>query len=393
MTARKTLAAAVAIGALTLSATPAIAQASAAMTAPKPTACSTPAAVASKNQTLSSNPEVASLQKVLPYLDAWQRAIARKDWSRAQEAAVNYELMWQGAEVYPNHRSLPLYVELEPDTQFVVEDLLDNPPVDWDKACVMITRMGQAWETALVLAAGSPSLTPIFQDLVKVREVRANLNQARNNLNIGDLAKAKEFIAKFNTGWPAVAGLVEARSPRAIAQIATTGAALTAALNDPSATAASVLPSFTTFVARVGQGVNVINAAARAADLHRIQLTAVDNANLQNLKAVLDGVVNSSAFIGTDTARAVAGGDTGPNSAFAKVQGPLEAQARYISLAPALRTALNNYASAARTTTSPTAAAVLTAIDAVRDQIEIDQQGLIGQFWSSVVVSPYAIKF
>jgi len=393
MVARTRIAAALAAGAVVFTAAPALAA-----PAPAPTAspsgftpCSTRSAFNSGSQTLSTNPEVASLQSMLPALNQWQLAVAKKDAAAAQAAAINYELAWQGPEVYPNHRSLPLYVALEPDTQFKLDAVVEEDVVDWELACTLAKRLGMLVDQAINLSASSPALTPIFQDLVKVRTVRANLNQARNFLTAGDLPTAKKYIADFVAGYPSVQPLIQARSQRAANQIAAAYAPLAAELNNPAATAASVSPLFLTWQARVGQGVNVINAAARAADLHRTGVTAADNQNLANLKAVYDGVLAGVAAIGKDSAAAARGGDTGPTSAFAKVEAALEAQGRYVAVAPALRTALNNFATAARTATSPTAPAVVTALEAVRDQIEISQQDLVGMWWSTLAGTPVVI--
>lgn len=391
MVARTRIAAAFAAGAVVLTAAPALA-------APTPTpsdagftACSTRSAFNSASQTLSTNPEVASLQSMLPALNTWQLAVAKKDVEASEAAAIKYELVWQGPEVYPNHRSLPLYVAMEPDTQFKLEDTVEAATVDWTLACTLAKRLGMLVDQAINLSNASPALTPIFQDLVKVRTVRANLNQARNFLTTGDLPTAKKYIADFAAGYPSVQPLIQARSQRAVNQIAATYAPLAAELNNPAATVATVQPLFLTWQARVGQGVNLINAAARAADVHRTVVTAADTQNLANLKAVWDGVLAGQAAIGRDAAAAARGGDTGPTSAFARVEAALEAQGRYIAVAPALRTALNNFATAARTATSPTSAAVVTAVEAVRDQIEIDQQDLVGMFWSTLAGTPVVI--
>jgi hypothetical protein len=75
-----------------------------------------------------------------------------------------------------------------------------------------------------------------------------------------------------------------------------------------------------------------LNAAARAADLHKTTFTAADKMALTQLNTVALGLKQGSA----------AAGATGPGSPFAAVQPVLEAKARFINTAATLRSALDD---------------------------------------------------
>lgn len=357
--------------------------------APKGTACSTTPAVKSATMKYSTEPELGDLQHLLPFIDKWQRAVAAKDAKAAKTAGINYEVAWQGAEVYLNHRSIVVYTDLEPNNQFVLEDLQEEANPDWAKACTIVKRMGRDLETAMYLSSSGPRLPKAFDDLAKVRHVRAYLNQARDALTAGDLPTAKTWIAKFNAGWPSVTQYINSRSTTAVSEINALYQPVADAIAAPGATAASVNTPFVVWQSRVGYGVNLINAAARAGDPKHTSFTDVDKTNLTNLNNVWLAIKNSQSKLGTpEASQAVAAASTGAGSAFQKVTAALEVQQRYISVAPALRNALNAYATLAAKPT-PTQSEITTAVNNIKDQIAIDQQYFVGIIWSDPAVASY----
>ena len=79
---------------------------------------------------------------------------------------------------------------------------------------------------------------------------------------------------------------------------------------------------------------NVVNAAARAADLHKTTFTDDDKTALTQLSTVALDLKQGTA----------AAGATGPGSPFAAVQPALESKARLVDSAATLRSALAAYA-------------------------------------------------
>lgn len=275
--------------------------------------------------------EVANLSTVVPFAQKWKEAIARRDVAAAARAGENYEAAWQAVEVYVNHRSLPLYTAIEVDTQFVIDDGLKKPQPDWPALLDLATSLRKQLDVAIGFISAQPALSPLFNDLVPLRGARAQLLISRDALAAGNVAKAKTSYEKFVAGYtPAVEGLISLRSTVAAQEIKKASDDLAKKFADPPATAANLSSLLDALLNRMGFGVNLVNAAARTADLHKSTFTDADKTALTNLNQVALDLKSGSA----------AGGDTGPLSPFGKVQPALESRARLVNTAATLRTAL-----------------------------------------------------
>lgn len=314
--------------------------------------------------------EVANLSTVVPFAQKWKEAIARRDLAAAIEAGENYEAAWQAVEVYINHRSLPLYTAIEVDTQFVIDDGLRKPQPDWRGLLDLATSLRKQLDVAIGFISAQPALSPLFDDLVSLRGVRAQLLISREALAAGNVGKAKTFYEKFTTGYtPAVQGLISLRSTAAAQEIKKASDDLAKKFADPTATAANLAALLDVLLNRMGFGVNLVNAAARTADLHKSTFTDTDKTALTSLNQVALDLKPGSA----------AGGNTGPLSPFGKVQPALESKARLVNTAATLRTALVAYALANNDATRK------TAVEAVA----LAQQTLVGQFWTDPALQTF----
>jgi hypothetical protein len=176
------------------------------------------------------------------------------------------------------------------------------------------------------------------------------------------VAKAKTFYGKFQTGYTqAVRNLVLFRSTAAAQEIDKASDDLKKKAFDSNAPVGDLSNLLGTLLNRVGYGVNLVNAAARAADLHKTTFTSADTTALDQLKTVAQDLKQGTP----------AAGDTSPGSPFGKVQPVLEAKARLVNTAATLRSALVAYASA------PSDQTKKTALEAVA----LAQQTFVGQFW------------
>jgi hypothetical protein len=317
--------------------------------------------------------EIGNLNTVVPFAQKWKQAIARRDVAAAKQAGEDYEAAWQAVEVYINHRSLPLYTSIEVDTQFVIDDGLNAQNPDWRRLSDLADSLRKQLSVAIDFIAAQPALSPIFDDLVPLRGVRAQLLISRDALTKNDVAKAKTFYDKFKAGYnQSVADLIKFRSTAAAGEIQISSDALGTKFNDPTATAAQLTPLLTTLLDRLGYGVNLTNAAARAADLHKATFTDADKTALTQLKTVAQDLKNGPSPVA---------GATGPGSPFADVQPALEAKARLVNTAATLRSALAAYAS------SPSDQRKKTALEAVA----LAQQTFVGQFWGDPGLQPFLI--
>src|SRR5947209_3523588 len=137
--------------------------------------------------------EVANLNTVVPSAQKWKEAIARRDVRAAVQAGEDYEAAWQAVEVYINHRSLPLYTAVEVDTQFVMDNGLKQASPDWRRLSELADSLRKQLSVAIAFISAQPALSPLFDDLVLLRGVRARLLISRDALAAGDVAKAKTF--------------------------------------------------------------------------------------------------------------------------------------------------------------------------------------------------------
>jgi hypothetical protein len=332
--------------------------------------------------------EVANLKTIPPFVQRWQNAIARRDLPAAIQAGQDYEAAWQAVEVYLNHRSLPLYTDLEIDTQFKIDDGLKQSQPDWRTLADLAQHLRQGFDAAISFVAAQPPLSPLFDDLVPLRGVRAQLLISNDALAAGNVAKAGTFFGKFKDGYPGVEPLIKLRSTAAAQESKAALDAAAAKFTDPTATAADLTPLVAALLNRFGYGVNLLNAAARAADLHRTTFNDADKTALTQLNDVALGLKKSLPKFPADPSGAAAGGATGPGSAFAQVQPALESKARLVNTAATLRTALATYATLAGNPGSnpaQVAGANKTALEAVA----LAQQTIVGQFWTDPALQAF----
>jgi hypothetical protein len=220
--------------------------------------------------------------------------------------------------------------------------------------------------------------------------VRSQLLISRDALTAGDVAKARTFFKNFKTGFSThVENIIKTRSAGALQETKDALAAASAKFDDPHATAADLTPLIANLLNRYGFGVNLVNAAARAADLHKTTFTDADKTSLTQLNDVALGLKRSLPKFPADLPGAAAGGATGPGSDFAKVQPALESKARLVNTAATLRSALAAYSALvlANPTSNPTqvAAANKTALEAVA----LAQQTLVGQLWTDPALKAF----
>ena len=320
--------------------------------------------------------EVTTLKSFSPFIAAWQRAIAKKNIPAAKEAEEKYGAKWQGLEVYINHRSLPLYIDMEVDTQFAIADELKKEKPDFSLLRELSAHLKEDLKASIQMAQSGPVLSPLFKDLVSLRELRGkSLNIARKALisNSLDIAKAKSSFLIFKEGFPAIVSLIDACSIAAGDEIQAALDAADAVFSDPNATVEQMTTANSKLINRYGFGVNLVNAAARTANLKKLAITDSDKEKLTQLN-----VINLALLEDLPAA-----GETGSNSAFAVLQPALESLGRRINIVGALRTALAAYDKSVKANPPNAADEIQVAKKAALEAVAITQQALVGQFWGS----------
>lgn len=337
----------------------------------------------------SATKEVTILKTVPPFVRRWQVAIARRDVAAAIQAAEDYEAEWQAVEVYINHRSLPLYTDTEVDTQLKIDDGLKQPQPDWPKLSELVEHLRQQFDSTIAFVSAQPPLSPLFDDLVPLRRLRAQLLISRDALAAGNVAKAGKFFDKFKAGFPAVEGLIKLRSTAADQETTDALVAATAKFADPNATAADLTPLVATLLNRYGIGLGLLNAAARAADLHKTTFSDDDRTSLRQLNDVALDLKRSLPKFPSDLAGAAAGGATAPGSNFAKVQPALESKACLVNTATTLRSALAAYSALLLANPTPSASQVAASNKTALEAVALAQQTLVGQFWTDPALQAF----
>jgi hypothetical protein len=156
--------------------------------------------------------EVTSLKGVRATLVETATALQQGNIPKAKEAFANYDSAWNGVEVYVGTRSKPMYDKIELDLQARIEKEMDQPKPDLTKLRADIQEMLGKYDEAITMSASGAPLSPLFDDIARLRIVRAHLREVTPALKAGDIEKAKKSYAAFDANWDSIEDLIKARS-------------------------------------------------------------------------------------------------------------------------------------------------------------------------------------
>jgi hypothetical protein len=155
--------------------------------------------------------EVTSVKTARPPLAETVAAIQQRDIARAKAAFDAYDSAWNGIEVYINTRSKEIYEFLEINYQRkIAKDGGDAP----DMAALLADAqiMLAEYDEAIGLVSKAAPLNPLYDDVARLRIVRAHLREVPPALKAGDFAKARKSFAAFDSSWDSIEDLIKARS-------------------------------------------------------------------------------------------------------------------------------------------------------------------------------------
>jgi hypothetical protein len=156
--------------------------------------------------------EVTSVKAPRAALVETIAALQKGDIAGAKAAFENYDSLWNGIEMYVNTRSRDTYQELEHGYQERIDKGLNAPNPNaaavLAEAQAMLARYDQ---TIDMVAKGAP-LNPLFDDLARLRIVRAHLREVIPALKAGNVAKARKSFAAFDTNWDSIEDMIKNRS-------------------------------------------------------------------------------------------------------------------------------------------------------------------------------------
>jgi hypothetical protein len=159
--------------------------------------------------------EVRNLKAVRPTLLNVVSALDKHDAAGAKEAMEVYDAAWNGVEVYVNFRYIDMYRLIEGKLQNGITKALNGPNPDMAQLASDGHLMLAKFDETVSMIEKDPPISPLFDDVARLRMVRANLLFVVPAIKSGDFAKARQGVGGFRNGWPKVQGLIKARSPEA----------------------------------------------------------------------------------------------------------------------------------------------------------------------------------
>ena len=156
--------------------------------------------------------EITSVKAVRPTLVDTIAALQRRDVAGAKVAFQAYDSLWNGIEVYINTRSKDMYGALEQVLQAKIEKALNAPNPDASALLADAQAMLVKYDEAIDMVAKAAPLNPLYDDIARLRIVRAHLREVVPALKAGNFDKARKSFAAFDNTWDSIEDMIKARS-------------------------------------------------------------------------------------------------------------------------------------------------------------------------------------
>jgi iron uptake system EfeUOB component EfeO/EfeM len=156
--------------------------------------------------------EVSSLKAIRPTLEKTIAALERKDIAGAKAAFEAYDAAWMGIEVYINRRYIDRYNELEHGFQERITKGLQSATPDAAALAAEAKAMLAKYDETIAMISKAQPLSPLYDDVARMRITRAPLREVAPALKAGDLAKARASFNEFHNRWEPIEPIVEKRS-------------------------------------------------------------------------------------------------------------------------------------------------------------------------------------
>ena len=159
--------------------------------------------------------EVASLKAVRPTLVRTVDALQKNNPTAAREAFGDFDSAWNGVEVYVNTRSQELYNALERDLQAKITAGLNESSPNVANMLALAKAMLAKFDEAIAMVEKAEPLGPLYDDVARLRIVRAHLREVNPAMKAGDLAKARTSFGEFEEKWDSIEDLIKERDIKA----------------------------------------------------------------------------------------------------------------------------------------------------------------------------------
>jgi len=163
--------------------------------------------------------EVTSLKAVRPTLVETTAALQARDVARAKAAFEAYDSAWNGIEVYINVRSRDAYQTLEHGFQARIEKGLASASPDITALLADAQGMLAKFDETVAAIAAMPPLNALYDDVARLRIVRAHLREVLPALKANNIAKARKSFEQFDQTWDSIEDLIKAKSADAYVAI------------------------------------------------------------------------------------------------------------------------------------------------------------------------------
>ena len=156
--------------------------------------------------------EVSSIKAVRPTLEKTISALQKQDLAGAKEAFEAYDSGWNGIEMYVNRRYPAVYTELERNYQDKIAKGLNEPNPNIQASIADVRAMLAKYDETISMIEKAAPLSPLYDDVARLRIVRSDLRPVGPALKAGDLAKARKSFDAFHHNWEGVEEMVQGRS-------------------------------------------------------------------------------------------------------------------------------------------------------------------------------------
>jgi len=163
--------------------------------------------------------EVTSIKAVRPTLVNTLDALQKRDAARARESFEAYDSAWNGIEFYINTRSRPMYELLEHQYQPKVTKALEAATPDFAALVPELQGMLAKFDELVALVEKAAPLNPLYDEVARLRIVRAHLREVPPALKANNIVKARKSFKNFDDNWDSIEDLIKARSADAYVAI------------------------------------------------------------------------------------------------------------------------------------------------------------------------------
>src|SRR5258708_8341639 len=140
------------------------------------------------------------------------RGAAKARHRRRKAAFEAYDSLWNGIEMYVSTRSKDMYDALEHVLQARIEKAFGAPNPDVAALLADAQAILVKYDKAIDMVSKAAPLNPLYDDIARLRIVRAHLREVVPALKVGNFDKARKSYAAFDNTWDSIEDMIKARS-------------------------------------------------------------------------------------------------------------------------------------------------------------------------------------